>query len=190
MDGRGLAEPVQRWDFDLKIPKERRNDLEIFADKIVLAPSAAWEMKRWPLGHWIELVDRWPEGEFVLLGGKNDGFCGEIARGRRNVTSLIGTLSLVESCYVVSRARLVVSADTGIIHVADLLGTKGLCLMGPTAFGFPTGGHIKVLEVPLGCRPCSKDGRGRCGQEVYQKCMVDIVPERVLGSAVGSSSSC
>ena len=29
------------------------------------------------------------------------------------------------------------------------------------------------------CRPCTKDGRGKCSQSVYQKCMVEISPQRV-----------
>ena len=178
--GNGSANPIQQWDFRRLIPQERRKSLDTFGNKIILAPSAAWPMKRWPLDHWIELIKLWPQGDFVLLGGPNDGFCERIAEGRANVTSLIGRLSLIESCYLVSQARLVISADTGLIHVADLLGTKGLCLMGPTAFGFPTGKHIGLVEVPLECRPCSKDGRGKCSQDVYQKCMVDIKPENVL----------
>ena len=174
--------PRQRWDFDRLIPRERRQLLGAFQDTIVLAPSAAWKMKRWPLRHWIELVERYPQGKFIILGGPQDDFCRPIAEGREHVTDLIGRLSLVESCYLVSQAKFVISADTGIIHVADLLGVKGICLMGPTAFGFPTGEHIEVLGAPLPCRPCSKDGRGRCTQKIYQQCMVDIAPDRVIQS--------
>jgi heptosyltransferase-2 len=93
---------------------------------------------------------------------------------------MAGKLSLMESMGIVKKSNLVISADTGIIHVADLIGTPGISLIGPTAFGFPTGAHIKTLEVDLPCRPCTKDGRGNCSQKVYQKCMVDITPEMVV----------
>jgi len=54
----------------------------------------------------------------------------------------------------------------------------------PTAFGFATNENIKTLEVELDCRPCTKDGRGACSQETYQRCMVEITPEQVAESAL------
>ena len=86
----------------------------------------------------------------------------------------------MESCYLVKQSNLVISGDTGFLHAADLFHTPGIALMGPTAFGFPTGKEINVMEVPLPCRPCTKDGHGRCKQSVWQKCMVDITPDRVV----------
>ena len=74
--------PVQQWDFHRLIPNERKKHLDTFGNSIILAPSAAWKMKRWPLRHWIELIESWPQGRFVLLGGKNDGFCEILAKGR------------------------------------------------------------------------------------------------------------
>jgi heptosyltransferase-2 len=51
--------------------------------------------------------------------------------------------------------------------------------MGPTAFGFTRSIKIKTMESDLSCRPCSKDGSGKCSQKIYQKCMVDITPALV-----------
>lgn len=148
---------------------------------ISLVPSAAWPMKRWPLEHWKKLVELCMDKKLILLGGPDDDFLEEIKQiAPEKVTNLAGKLSLAESCYVVSKSQLVVSADTGLLHVADLLGVKALALIGPTAFGFPTNKQVKVLDVELGCRPCTKDGSGKCIQSVYQKCMVDITPERVI----------
>jgi heptosyltransferase-2 len=146
--------------------------------RIILAPSAAWEMKRWPLDSWKKLISLLPEQKFVVLGGPADTFCEELVEGER-VINLAGKLSLKESCSVVANSPLIVSADTGLVHVADLAGVKGLSLIGPTAFGFPSNPQIKTIEVPLSCRPCSKDGRGKCSQEIYQRCMVEITPEFV-----------
>ena len=180
---------VQSLGFDSLTQGEKR-ELEKFDNKILLAPSAAWKMKRWPLDHWKQLISRWSDGEFAILGGKKDEFCRELEEiDRRRVTSLAGKLSLVQSCYLISRGKLLICADTGLIHVADLLGTKGLALIGPTAFGHPTNANIKVLDVALGCRPCSKDGRGKCRQNIYQQCLVDISPERVLREAKNIISS-
>lgn len=143
---------------------------------IILVPSAAWEMKRWPVAHWEKLVELLSDKKFIILGGKEDfQLSEEIAEiDRQRVQNLAGKLSLVESCYIISKSLLVISADTGLLHVTDVLGVKGLSLMGPTAFGFTAGPGIKTLEVNLPCRPCTKDGSGKCSQAIWQQCMVEI----------------
>ncbi|MBC7539535.1 MAG: glycosyltransferase family 9 protein [Bacteriovorax sp.] len=160
----------------------------IGAQKIIsLVPSAAWEMKRWPLDHWIQLIKLLPEMHFVVLGGKEDLFCQKLADiDPARVQNLAGKLSLIESCHLVQKSTLVISADTGLLHVADVLGVKALSLMGPSAFGFTMSSLIKTLEVDLPCRPCSKDGSGKCSQAVWQRCMVEITPAKVASEALYS----
>lgn len=151
-----------------------------FEQRVVLAPSAAWEMKRWPLSYWKELILLMPQEKFYVLGGPDDDFCQELEEiAPDRVINLQGQLSLLESCQVVSQGQCLICADTGLLHVADILKVPAIALIGPTAFGFPTGEFIKVAQVDLPCRPCTKDGRGKCSQSVYQKCLVDITPKRV-----------
>ena len=47
-----------------------------------------------------------------------------------------------------------------------------------------TGKQAEVIEVDLPCRPCTKDGHGKCKQSTWQKCMVDILPKRVVDTAL------
>jgi ADP-heptose:LPS heptosyltransferase len=167
------------WNFT----KENRQKVLPFLKNtniIVLVPSAAWEMKRWPLDHWKKLITLMPERSFIILGGKEDTFCEELkAISPTKVQNLAGKLSLVESCALIEQSSLVVSADTGLLHVADVLGVKAISLMGPTAFGFTTSEQIVTIEMDLACRPCTKDGRGACSQSVYQLCMVGVTAELV-----------
>ncbi|MCO4794450.1 MAG: glycosyltransferase family 9 protein [Bacteriovoracaceae bacterium] len=173
---------IQEWEFPKDVTLKIDGTLP-FEDFIAIAPSAAWEMKRWPLDHWKNLIRLLPNENFVVLGGPADTFCEELSEiDSKRVVNLAGHLSLIESCYTVSKSKTLVSADTGLIHVADILGIKGISLVGPTAFGFSTNKNIKTLEVDLSCRPCSKDGRGNCSQAVWQKCMVDIRPETVIAN--------
>lgn len=171
---------------DQKIKLQKNlSELGVSKKFICLAPSAAWPMKRWPYQHWEKLI-KLLAGDFslVLLGGPEDHFCQDLAALGDNVHNFAGKLSFMESCWLVTQCEVLVSADTGLIHVADLEGVKGLSLIGPTAFGFATHEHIKTLQVDLDCRPCSKDGRGKCSQKIYQKCMVDISPEWVAREVV------
>lgn len=172
--------PLQeQWNFT-QAQKEKVQALLGSRQYVALVASAAWPMKRWPLAHWAQLIRECPEVHFILLGGPGDDFLKELEQlAPERILNLAGALSLAESCYVTTQCQAVVSADTGLLHVADLLGVKALALIGPTAFGFPTNEQVKTLEVELPCRPCTKDGRGQCVQDVYQKCMVDITPARV-----------
>jgi ADP-heptose:LPS heptosyltransferase len=189
--------PLQKW--GLQIPrlhaplhiseavvKKTLNRLNLKPGYLLLIPGAAWAMKTWPDDHWKSLIRSLLEengsGQLVLLGGKTDRICFDLknAFSDEKLLNLAGDLSFVESCAVVQNAKQVISADTGLMHVADQTGVDNLCLIGPTAFGYPMYSNSVVLEVELPCKPCSKDGRGRCVQSVYQKCMRDISPERVL----------
>lgn len=182
--------PLKQWgitDFnsdysDWYFPEEFGDKLNrlITPRTITLVPSANWEMKRWPVGHWKRLIELLPEYQFIILAGPADLFCQEIqATAPERVENLAGKTSLHESCYLIKQSHLVVSADTGFMHAADLFRIKTLALIGPTAFGFPSGPTVETLETNLSCRPCTKDGRGKCKQCIYQKCMVDITPEQV-----------
>jgi ADP-heptose:LPS heptosyltransferase len=148
---------------------------------VVLAPSAAWELKRWPTMHWRELIARIPH-PIILLGGPGDGFIKELFDPSRPVAiyNLAGQCTLVDSAYFIANSKTVISADTGVLHLADLLGIPTLALIGPTAFGFPSRPTSRVLEYPLWCRPCTKDGRGKCVNTIYQRCMKEIRPDTVL----------
>lgn len=166
---------TQSWNLD-KVAEVPKN-------AVVICPSAAWPMKRWPISHWESLITNWNEQTFVILGGPDDKFCEElVSLAPERVHNFAGKISLLESCSVISNADLVISGDTGLLHVADILGVKGLSLIGPSAFGFTSNKNIMTLEVEMNCRPCSKDGSGECSDSTYQKCMVDITPEIVMSA--------
>tara|TARA_Y100001970_G_C14107867_1_gene789204 strand:+ start:96 stop:1049 length:954 start_codon:yes stop_codon:yes gene_type:complete len=168
------------WKFSSKV-KEKVDSL-LYKDEpfVCLAPSAAWEMKRWPIEYWKKLIEINPNKKFVILGGPKDDFCKKFEELYPDrVKNLAGKFSLVESCFAVFKGELLVSADTGLLHVADHLGKKAIALLGPTAFGDPSGEWVKSIKSDLPCQPCSKDGRGKCSQDVYQNCMIKITPELV-----------
>lgn len=194
--------PLEEWSIQPDLPqaplffvdpqsqKSALKKIEGWDSFIALVPSAAWEMKRWPVAHWENLIRELSDQKFIILGGPEDKFCEQLkAVAPNRVLNMAGQMNLQESAAVIGKAKLVVSADTGLLHVADQLGKPLLALIGPTAFGYPVRKTSQVLERDLPCKPCSKDGRGRCVQEVYQKCMVDIGPAEVAKAARTSMGS-
>ena len=169
----------------LNLKSKRIDSIIKYESFIALAPSAAWEMKRWPEEKWIELIEKMPNKKFIILGGPHDQFCQTLEElFPDRVQSFAGNSSLIESFYLISKSKFVVSGDTGMIHMADLLDKEGVLLLGPTAFGYTTGQSIQIVEVDLSCRPCTKDGRGKCHNNIYKRCMQDISVEQVLDKII------
>lgn len=148
---------------------------------LLFAPSAAWEMKRWPIDYWRHLIDKISQKiTVVLVGGSNDLFIKDLYQeNNSNVIDLTGRTSFLETFFLVQHSIYTLSADTGVIHVAELLNKAGGHLLGPTAFGRTKNKNIKIFEADLSCRPCSKDGRGNCKRKIYQECMKLLKPDMV-----------
>lgn len=122
----------------------------------------------------------------ILLGGKEDKANGKnIMRElekRPNVYNAIGAYHLNQSASLIKQAKLVISNDTGLMHIAAAFKKKIISIWGNTIpqFGmYPYYGNYnvqnRVVEVmeELSCRPCSKIGKAHCPKGHF-KCMKDI----------------
>lgn len=107
---------------------------------VVVHPGAAAAARRWPVGRWAEVVAQLvARGEHVVLTGNADeretcarvrSAVGHHDRGALGDTA--GRLGLPELAALVASARLLVSADTGVAHLATAYGTPSVTLFGPT----------------------------------------------------------
>ena len=170
-----------------KIKKLLPDKIPQGAKWITLVPSAAWEMKRWPVEYWQKLIGMLPGYHFAVIGGPADTFCEDIRSAAPDrVINLAGKTSLMESFCVIHHSPYVISGDTGFLHAADLFNKPGQAIIGPTAFGFPSGEKMKVMETDLPCRPCTKDGSTECKIKEKRKCLLDITPEMVRDEVLSS----
>lgn len=190
---RDLLLPLRKWGIATQAPEvpqlflpaqaqqEVRNTIgPLPKEFIALAPSAAFPLKRWPLAHWRDLIALSPDLEFVILGGPGDSFVEDLVKvAPSRVHNLAGRLSLVGSAEIINEAKLLVSNDTGLLHVAEQLGKPCIALMGPAPFGFPSRPRTKIMQLDLACRPCSKHGQGPCVNSEFQKCLAGISPASV-----------
>lgn len=114
--------------------------------------------KRWPVAHWCELIEQLPaHAHLVLLGTATDrAVTNEIsARCARQIENLAGRTNLVEYCRRLTECRVLVTNDTGGMHLANMLGVPLIALFGPTnpvrtrpVFSAP----VTILQPP-GCPP-------------------------------------
>lgn len=182
---RDLIRPLKKWGIPFELPTPPQLYLpniqlhipEKFMNAIALVPSSAHELKKWPKEYWMQLIEKFPNQNFILLGGPEDLFIEDIHQKYPEQTlNLAGSLSLLQSSYIISKSKLVVSNDTGLMHVAEQLGIQVIALMGPAPFGYPSRPSTKILELELYCKPCSKHGQGPCVNKEFHKCMRGISP--------------
>ncbi len=117
----------------------------------------------------------------ILLGGKAEQVEGEkiLSESKGNVLNYAGKISLNQSASLVRDARVVLSNDTGLMHIAAAFKKKILSFWGNTVsqFGmtpFQADPASVRLEVEaLKCRPCSKLGYQKCPKKHF-RCMNEI----------------
>jgi len=152
------------------------------AGYIACVIGAAHATKRWPVHKWKEFCSEM-EHPIILLGGPEDAANGnEIASmDVVKVYNACGKFKLNESADLVRKAKLVITNDTGLMHIAAAYKKPIISLWGNTvpSFGMtPYYGDAPVADLilqinKLWCRPCSKIGYNKCPLGHF-KCMEKI----------------
>jgi ADP-heptose:LPS heptosyltransferase len=131
--------------------------------------GARHNTKQLPLPRLIELIKdlNFP---VILLGGKDDAERGESISEAvgENCLNFCGKLSIQQSASYLKQSKIVITHDTGLMHIASAFGKTILSIWGNTipAFGmypYMTDENSEIFEVKnLKCRPCSKIGFDKC----------------------------
>ena len=183
-DGKGLDYYIPPEDeFDLaSLPAGFREGFTAF---VIGAKHAT---KRLP-DHKIISICKKIDRPVILLGGPEDAGKAEniAAACGPSVLSLCGSLNLNQSASLVRQAQVVISHDTGLMHIAAAFRKKIVSIWGNTVpelgmYPYMPGDEKKsaIIEVNgLKCRPCSKLGYDRCPKGHF-RCMEEIDEEEVV----------
>ena len=154
---------------------------------VVLHAGGNWDLKRWPIGSFVQWIRLWRK-EFkhriVLCGTGPEVPLAEAIRSNFSedeVLSLCGKTSFDELAFLLKNAELLLSNDSGPIHLAATQRTKIVGIFGPTSpviTGPVSDAPMKILWKDVGCEvPCYYRS---CH---YRVCMEWVKPEEVFEEA-------
>jgi heptosyltransferase-2 len=187
-ESRGISFPRSLAPLHLTINDEQRRGalarLGLKCDQpvAVLCPGAEYgPAKRWPAPYFAELGRKLATGGYHvwLAGSPKDAAIGaEIANLSGGAcTNLCGRTTLDEAIDLMSCAELVVSNDSGLMHVAAALEKPLTALFGSSspAFTPPLSPRARVVRLDLPCSPCFK----RECPLAHFDCMLKLTPQAV-----------
>jgi len=157
---------------------------------IAVSPFTRWSSKNWPLRHLTGVISALGDktrGSFHLIGGTVDRtlFEGVISALRCPVFNWAGTVTLPQLGSLLGQMDLMISSDTGPMHMAAALGVPVVATFGPTdpARTGPFGTRYEVvIRKDLTCRPCFQR---ECPLDSdAPPCRVEVNPEEVVAAAL------
>jgi len=136
--------------------------------------------KRMPNEKLIQLINK-IEQKIVLLGGKEDVENAKIIQDsvKKEVYNFCGVISLNQSASIIQQSSIVITHDTGLMHIASAFKKIVISIWGNTVPEFGMYPYLpneksKIFQVEnLKCRPCSKIGFKNCPKKHF-KCMEQI----------------
>lgn len=174
----GIQNDNEGLDFFLSVSDEV--DVSIFPKEyIAFVIGGQHATKMLPIPKIISIINK-INRPVLLVGGSEDFERAEqIIAHTNNTINTCGKYSILQSASIIKQAKMVITHDTGMMHIAAAFGQKIFSVWGNTvpAFGmlpYKAGGGSKVIEVQnLRCRPCSKIGFDKCPKGHF-KCMQEI----------------
>ena len=151
--------------------------------RVVLVPGASRRgaIKRWPLQHWITLVERLKQRCDLRwsLGPEEEDLRNWLPE--TTGVAALPRLGFWQLASALRQADHVVAPDTGLLHLAVVLGVPVLGLYGssdPVVAGLPDGAG-PILRTGIVCSPCRERDCQR------RQCMEELMPDQVCAALLG-----
>jgi len=174
LDALGLPHEPPDFGGDKLLRQEPAEALDKLAStegqRLLIQPGAGWGNKRYPPESWGQVANLLERDlglrSWVAAGPGEEGLADEVVAASDGSAEALVAPTLPFLATFLRRARLVMGGDTGPVHLAHALGTRVLCLMGPTApeTNGPYGDREAALWHQLPCSFCHKrfDGSKLC----------------------------
>ncbi|MEO8340768.1 MAG: glycosyltransferase family 9 protein [Nitrospirota bacterium] len=183
-------------EFRFRIPHTDYDEIDRLLNRSGVTPgtswvamnvSARWPTKRWPAASFAEVADRLQQegcGAVVLIGGSDERADVIAVSGTMKTPAidLAGATTVGLLPALLSRASLLITNDSGPMHIAAAVGTPVVALFGPTSAARtgPYGAGHGVLTGKVPCSPCFSR---TCHNPSPLECLRTVSPEQVLAAA-------
>ncbi|MBU0683289.1 MAG: lipopolysaccharide heptosyltransferase II [Candidatus Omnitrophota bacterium] len=155
---------------------------------IAINPGGNWPAKRWPAKNFVllakKILTQFSNVKIVITGAKKDKLLAEdVAReiGSERCCNLAGCTKLNELASVFSKCALMISSDSGPLHLASAVGTVTIGIFGPTSHKItgPMGvGRSIVIREDIDCKiPCYEE---HCMKDYI--CMEKVTVDKVFNT--------
>jgi len=165
---------------DIFLPENGYKNQDLPDSFIVLVVGTKHKTKDIPIQLAKDIVSNLQEN-VVLIGGKEHKETADAIAINTSVFNLVGKTSLLDSIAILALAKVVITPDTGMMHITAALKKPIIAIYGSTAssLGFtpymPENEDLyKIIEEKtLSCRPCTKMGRNSCPKNHFN-CMNNL----------------
>ncbi len=179
---RPLANPRLEVSHSLRETTLQKLGLTLDKPVAIFCPGAEYgPAKRWPENYYAEIAQRLQHQGYAvwLLGSAKDKEVADkiTALGNAQCRNLCGVTGLGDAIALLSCAQLVISNDSGLMHLAAALDRNMLALFGSSSPQFtpPLSANARVLKLDLKCSPCFKR---ECPLGHFN-CMKQLTPDMV-----------
>ena len=183
-------------EFRFRIPKTDHDEVDRLLSRSGVPPgtswvamnvSARWPTKRWPAESFAEVADRLRQdgcGAVVMIGGPEERaeVAAVSAMMKTPAIDLTGATTVGLLPALLSKASLLMTNDSGPMHIAAAVGTPVVALFGPTS-AVRTGPYGMGHSVLTGKVPCSPCFSRTCHNTQPLECLRTVLPEQVLAAA-------
>jgi len=180
--------------FDIHVQQAAREEARVILEQngiqpnesfVLLAPTTRWETKIWP-AEYFAAVGRWIQEQYqlpvVVTGGPDEkDITSNVAKQIGGLAvDVAGKINIPQLTALVESARLIITNDSGPMHLAAALNTPLIAIYGPTnpQRTGPFGHEQAVLRLNLPCSPCYIRKTAQCPYQ--HRCMKDLTPEMVI----------
>lgn len=164
---------------------------------IGIFPGTLHQTKQYPTAYYSKFINSVPDDWnclFLILGSEEDLMMGLelVEKTDHKIINLCGKLGLRLLIGLMSHLEVVISGDTGPMHIAAGLNLNQIAIFGAThpLLGFsPRNNKAVILTRGIDCQPCSLHGDSKCPRRHF-RCMLEIEPEQIKQSLQSFLQTC
>ena len=154
--------------------------------RVALFPGALHKTKQYPIKQLAEIIDSIPiewNYQFMIFGSKAEKYLADELEilVKIKIINLCGELDLQQLVTAINKMDIVISNDSGPMHIAAALSKPQIAIFGAThpKLGFaPINKNAIIVSADLKCQPCSLHGSNKCPLEHFN-CMHSIDAEQI-----------